>query len=132
VRLVERLKLGQAVEVTLDHPPRAVPGQVTEIVSEIDPAARTQTVKIQLDQGDLRLLPGTFGRLWVETDPRPSLFIPAAAVTRAGQLELVRVAADGRARVRLVRTGPARGDRVEVLSGLRPGEQVVVAAAGTP
>ncbi len=128
VRLIQRVALGARVEVTLDQVAQPLAGEVTEIVSEIDPLSRTRKVKVRL-AGAEGVLPGTFGRIWLEDEARPTLLVPAAAVARVGQLETVRVAKDGRVYQRLVRTGPARGDQVEILSGLNADEQVL---AGGP
>ena len=126
VRLVDRLALGQEVEVALERPARVFKGQVAEIVSEVDAASRTQLVKVHLDGVAGDVLPGTFGRLWVDAETREAIFVPASAVRQIGQLSFVQVVRDGRAVRRLVKTGPARGDRVEILSGLRAGDVVLV------
>lgn len=128
VRLIPRVALGGKVEVTLDQTKLPVGGEITEIVSEIDPLSRTRKVKVRLASAE-GVLPGTFGRLWLEDEARPTLLLPPAAITRVGQLEAVRVVQEGRLIQRLVRSGPARGDQVEILSGLNAGEQVL---AGTP
>ena len=49
-----------------------------------------------------------------------------SAVLKRGQMELVFVAKDGKAALRLVKTGKGLEGRVEVLSGLEEGEQVIV------
>lgn len=125
VRLIDRLALGQEVEVVLDRPARAFKGSVAEIVSEVDAATRTQLVRVHLDGVEGDVLPGTFGRLWVEAEPREAVFVPSAAVVRIGQLAFVQVVRDGRAFRRLVKTGPARGDQIEILSGLRAGDVIL-------
>ena len=125
VRLVPRVQLGQKVEVLLDQSAGALKGEVTEIVSEVDPLSRTRKVKIRLTDAD-GALPGTFGRLWVDDEPRPTILVPASAVTRVGQLEMVKVVRDGIALQRLVRTGPKTGDQVEILSGLASGDVILV------
>jgi RND family efflux transporter MFP subunit len=127
VRLIQRVALGGQVEVTLDQGANPVPGVITEIVSEIDPLSRTRKVKVRLVGAD-GVLPGTFGRLWLEDEPRATLLIPPAAITRVGQLETVQVVQGDRLLQRLVRSGPARGDQVEILSGLNAGEQVLAGA----
>lgn len=125
VRLIDRLALGQEVDVTLERPARTVKGRVAEIVSEVDPSSRTQKVRVRLEGVAGEVLPGTFGRLWVEEEAREAIRIPKAAVYRSGQLEWVQVARDGRAIRRLVKTGPEYGEDVEILSGLKPGETVL-------
>ncbi len=126
VRLIDRLALGQAVEVSLERPARVFKGAVAEIVSEVDSSSRTQLVKVHLEGIEGNVLPGTFGRLWVEAESREAIFVPAAAVVQIGQLSFVQVARDGRALRRLVKTGPARDGRIEILSGLRAGESILV------
>ena len=125
VRLVDRLALGQEAEVALDRPARVLKGQVAEIVSEIDAASRTQLVKVHLDGVAGDVLPGTFGRLWVDAEAREAVFVPVSAVRQIGQLSFVQVVRDARAVRRLVKTGPVRGGRIEILSGLRAGETIL-------
>jgi RND family efflux transporter MFP subunit len=126
VRLLAKLPVGQAVEVTLDRPATNFQGQVRQIVSEIDPLSRTQLVKVHIEGTAGDVLPGTFGRLWVADDARQTIVIPASAVYSAGQIELVQVIKDGRALRRAVRTGPRHGASVEALSGLEAGDVVLV------
>ncbi|MFO7535061.1 MAG: efflux RND transporter periplasmic adaptor subunit [Kiritimatiellia bacterium] len=126
VRLLDKLPIGRAVEVSLDRSTRVYRGIVRQIVSEIDPLSRTQLVKARLEAPDGGLLPGTFGRLWVAEDAREAFLIPASAVYAVGQIELVQVVRDGRAIRRSVRTGPRTGGNVEVLSGLSSGDAVLL------
>lgn len=126
LRLIDKLPLGQAVTVELERPARTTKGTVSQIVAEVDPHSRTQMVKVQLDAADATVLPGTFARVWVEESVRPALLVPAAALRRVGQLESVQVVRNGRAVWRMVRTGRAHGDRIEILAGLEDGETVVV------
>ncbi len=126
VRLVDRLNIGDPARVWLDRQLTMVDGTVTEIVSEIDARSRTQMVRVRLNTGEMDVLPGTFGRLWIDLEPHPGYRIPESAVYRLGQLELVQVALEGRILRRLVRTGPASEGRVEILSGLADGDVILV------
>lgn len=126
VRLVDYVPIGTRVDVELERPDRVVEGVVHRVVSEIDPRSRTQTVQIMLDIGDTPILPGTFGRLTVPASPREVVLLPATAVYRVGQLEMVQVVENGRVIRRLVKTGTTDGDRIEILSGLTDGESVLV------
>ena len=56
--------------------------------------------------------------------------MPASAIVVRGQMEIVFVATDRRANLRLVKTGKRMGDEVEILSGLSTGEKVVTERAG--
>lgn len=73
VRLVDRLALGQEVDVALERPARVLKGRVSEIVSEVDSSSRTQLVKVHLDGVEGDVLPGTFGRLWVAAESRAAI-----------------------------------------------------------
>jgi RND family efflux transporter MFP subunit len=126
VRLVGKLPVGQAVDVTLDRPASNFQGRVRQIVSEIDPLSRTQLVKVHIEGSSSDVLPGTFGRLWVADDARVTIMIPVSAVYSAGQIELVQLVQDGRAIRHAVRTGRRTGLSVEILSGLDAGDRVLV------
>jgi RND family efflux transporter MFP subunit len=126
MRLIDKLKLNQKIDITVEGAAAPVPATVKEIVSEVDPQSRTQKVKIRIDNANAAVLPGMFGRVWVPSDAHPGMRVPASAVYRVGQLQMVQVVRDGRAVRRLVETGEAYGDGVEVLSGLQPGDVVLV------
>ena len=57
--------------------------------------------------------------------------VPASAVVQRGQMELIFIATDGRAQLRLIKTGERIGNEVEVVSGLSAGESVVVDGAAS-
>ncbi len=135
-RLLWRLKPRDMLEVSIDAPGRSVTGEVSEIVPAVDPITRTGTVKIDLPS-DPDLQPGMFGRARVPAGNREAIVVPAAAVQRRGQLEVVfAVAAEAGkpalAGMRLVRSGenvvsPGAEERlVEVLSGLDAGVEVIL------
>jgi len=71
------------------------------------------------------LQPGYFGWLEQACDQHEALLIPASAVQHIGQLEVVKVVADGRQLMRHIRTGKTFGDQIEVISGLHAGETVI-------
>ncbi len=125
VRLLPRFALGQALDVSLDGVAGTVRGTVREIVAEVDPLSRTRKVKLQLDMGAARILPGTYARVVVEGDSHPAVRVPAAAIVRIGQQEFIQVVSEGRVIRRVVRTGVAQGDQVEVLSGLADGDVIL-------
>ncbi len=121
-----RVRLGAVVPVVIDSLPRPVDGRVAELIPAADPASRSVIVKLDLP-ADLPLRSGMFGRARFPAGERKALVVPAAAVVERGQLSsLFVVGADGVARLRLVTLGERHGERVEVLSGLTPGERIVV------
>jgi hypothetical protein len=69
---------------------------------------------------------GQFGRVSVPVAEVRLLLVPKASVIKRGQMEVVFVAREGRASLRLVRSGKVLGDQLEVLSGIEEGDQVIV------
>ena len=116
---------GQAVSVTLDGAGPSLESHVSEIVPSVDAASRTIVVKIDLPVMPL-LRSGMFGRAVFTLSNHKVLTIPMAAVSERGQIQSVYVESEGTAQMRLVTLGGKREDRVEVLSGLNDGENVVV------
>jgi len=128
VRLISKFDIGQVFIVQLDYPASSFTGYVTEIVGMIDPLSRTQRVKLHLTDTQARVLPGTFGRIWVEDDARPAIHIPTAAVQRVGQLEWVTVANNDRGFRRMIRTGMEANGMIEVISGLNAGDRITLSS----
>jgi RND family efflux transporter MFP subunit len=121
------VKPGEPVTVQLD----AVNGQrfsgnVIEIVPAADPGSRTFLVKIELPPNP-GLRSGLFGRAYFTRGQRESLVVARTAVVDRGQLQGVFVVGPERiAELRYITLGKPQGDGVEVLSGLQPGDQVVL------
>lgn len=116
---------GQAVEVDLEALERTIESRVSEVVPAVDASSRAFLVKINLPLVP-RLWSGLFGRARFDIGSRSVISAPVDAVVTQGQVRSVYVVEDGRARSRLVTLGRQRNTRVEVLSGLAAGEQVVV------
>lgn len=128
--LIQRLAVGQTLDITIDALNKTCSGQVTEIVPESDVTSRTFLVKVS-GPCPPEIHSGMFGRLLIPLDDEEWLVVPRRAVQRVGQLDLVGVVAeDGGVRRRAVRLGRDRGEDVEVLAGLREGERVALSAAG--
>lgn len=85
---------------------------------------------MDLDNPEGRLRPGLYAHARIVAEEHAgALTVPASAVVRDGAKRFCLVVADGRARRVEVRTGIADGPRVEVVSGLDPGDLVVTAGA---
>lgn len=126
--LVDKLQLGARLPVRVPTLGRDLEGTVAEIAPSSDPGSRTFVTKLDLPT-DPGLRAGQFGRVLVPVSESAALRVPAGAVHRRGQLELVYVVVDGRAQLRLVKTGKPVGDEIELVSGVEAGELVVVESA---
>lgn len=128
-RLVERVSVGDAAEVTIDASQRQCSGTVGEVVPAVDPATRSFLVKVDLTCAD-GVRSGAFARVRLQVGQHTAVSVPSTAVHRRGQLTYVFVARGGRAEMRLIKPGSVDGDALEVLAGLDPGETVIVEADG--
>lgn len=123
--LIDRIQQGQSLEARVPALTNSLQATVAEIAPAADPASRTFLVKLDLPPTP-GLRAGAFARLSVPVGESRALRVPAEAVLQRGQLEYVFVAADGRAQLRLVKTGKRFGAEVELLSGATAGEKVIV------
>jgi cobalt-zinc-cadmium efflux system membrane fusion protein len=102
------------------------------IAREVDPHARTVPVRIVLPNADGRLKPGMFATAWIRTGDEGErvVAVPATSLQRMdGRWAVFLPRGEGRFEVRPVERGRDLGDEVAVLSGLQPGERVVVEGA---
>ena len=113
------LALGDRLNAVIGGAGRAA--KIEEIAPAADPATRTVLVKAALD-GPAQ--PGAFAWLEQNCGGRAALLVPAAAISRFGQLESVQRLEQGALKLRQVRSGKAYQGMVEVLSGLQPGDVV--------
>jgi membrane fusion protein (multidrug efflux system) len=123
-----RIQRGAKLEIRADGASGDLTGVVSEIAPSADPVSRTFRVKLDLSKpGELKS--GQFARLIVPIGENNSVRVPNSAVVQRGQLEIIFVAENQRARMHLVKTGERVGNEVEILSGLDSGDSVIVSDA---
>jgi len=103
--------------------------RIDYIYPTIDKASRTGQVRLVLDNPDGILRPGAYADVSFDTVSVKRLAIPSEAVLRSSEGNYVVVAiGDGRFQSRKVKTGIYNRGRVQVLSGLNEGDDVVVSS----
>jgi hypothetical protein len=107
-------------------PDTVFPGQVGSLAPTLSPERRTLRVLFVVPDPDGRLRPGMFAEIGLGTDPRDTALVPAAAVVHVGRSDYVLAGTEpGVWKVVEVKIGELHGSRVEVLDGLKPGQDVV-------
>jgi membrane fusion protein (multidrug efflux system) len=125
--LLASMREGLSVRATAPaFPGRAFVGKVASIDSRVDMNTRSVTVRALLANDDGALKPGMFLNVALANDERAALVIPEEALTPEAERQYVFVVIDGRAVRREVRIGGRTPGSVEVLAGVKAGEQVVV------
>ena len=101
------------------------PAKVVSRGAAVDPATGAAPVRLRFDR-PTRLATGTPVQVEIDTQAhRQVIVVPAAAIVREGEEAVVFVAAAGKAQRRVVETGLTDGQHVEVVKGLKAGEQVI-------
>ena len=126
--VVGRLKLGDKLPVRIAAVGTELEGVVSEIAPAADSNSRTFLVKLDL-RGSAALRAGQFGRVSMPVGETTALRVSASAVVQRGQMEIVFVITDGKAQLRLVKSGKRLGSEVELVSGVEAGEKVVTNGA---
>jgi len=123
-----RVQRGQTVEVhVLAYPDRTFSARVVYVAPTIDPNTHRLTVRAVIDNPDGALKPEMFADFVILTSPADqSPGIPEGAVVYEGEAAHVWVVLpDNTIAIRPIRVGRTNDGFVEVLEGLKPGDQVV-------
>jgi len=124
---VDRLKVGQPIEIELeDQPEGLVPGTLNFVSSVLNPQTRTMEVRGDITNPNLRLKPNMFARMSILVGTRNALAVPSNAVEKLGDYTYVFVNTTPHTyQERRVQVGEDNGQYVEIKEGLREGERVV-------
>jgi membrane fusion protein, multidrug efflux system len=126
-RFVPMAKVGLRIDLTVDaRPDKIFHGTVSRIAPALDENSRTLLIEAEVPNADGMLKPGYFAHVTMNLGHDRALFIPTSAVLRYAGVARVFVFKDGAVRSREIATGSIEGDQIEIISGLKPGERVVV------
>ena len=122
------VKKGLPVKVLVDSlPDESFPGVLDFVDSKVDAQTRTLPVRATIDNRSLRLKPEMFARLSVQVGETTALMVPEPSVQKAGETYLVYVDEPGDFYLeKKVKIGKTTAGYVEILSGLKPNDKVVV------
>lgn len=124
------LRVGMPVELAADAlPGRAYQGRVSFIQPSLDTTTRTLTARVEVGNRDGRLRPGMYVTASLASASAPRLAVPLTAVLPTGTRQLVFLnRGDGRFVPRDVSTGVRTDSLVEIVRGLKAGDEVVASA----
>ncbi len=129
-----KITVGQTARITVEAAPeREFTGTVKMISPVVDPESGTVKVTVEIPRTDVSLLrPGMFASVYIITETRRNtLVIPKKALVLEGEgnqvftFETDPESGRGQAQRRRIEIGFTDSDRLEILSGLSQGEQVI-------
>ena len=124
-----KVKKGDAIEITADAiPGKVFYGKVEKIYPTIDPATRTFTVEVVVDNKYKTLRPGMFARVAVNFGSNNNVVVPDVAVVKqqgSGERFIYVLNEDGTVTYQKVVLGRRMGAEYEVLEGLKDGAKIV-------
>jgi len=136
IRLV---KPGQKVTMTTDaFPGESFTGEISALDPKADSETRNVSIRAELSNPDHKLLPGMFGSVTILTGtPENLLTLPQTAITYNPYGQSVYIVKKGEpgedgkpvltVQQTFVTTGETRGDQVEIVKGIKEGDEVVTA-----
>jgi membrane fusion protein, copper/silver efflux system len=125
------VRVGSSVDITVDAlPGKTYQGRITFLYPTVDEKTRTITARAEVRNRDGALRPGMYATAMIRPATAKVLTVPAQAVLPTGTQNLVFVnRGDGRFVPKAVAVGARSDSMVEVIHGLKPGDEVVASAA---
>ncbi len=127
--MLDKVSIGNKVKLEIDgFPDNVYEASIEAIDTNIDPLGHSLRVRANLDQTEDLFKPGLFAKVKVLLNAHEDvLLVPEAALESRGTQEYVYIVVDGVAKRMPVKTGGRNGEKVEILAGLEPGQNVVIA-----
>lgn len=128
-RFLGEIDQGQLILLTLDaYPQASLKARLVAIDAQVDAGGRALLVRGRLESTDTKLRTGMFARARLVTGESPdAVVIPEEALVVGADESHVFVVEGDRARRVVVRTGRRTAGVIEIVSGLSPGDRVIVA-----
>lgn len=132
-RMAPWIKEGQAVELRVDaYPDRTFTGKLSRISPGVNTATRAFPFEAEVPNTETLLKPGTFARVHIESDKVDNILtVPYAALQYRYGVNRAFVVAGNTLAMRELGVGERVGDRIEVVSGLKAGEQIALTDVDT-
>lgn len=126
---LSKVSKGMPAKITFDtYGDEVFEGKITMVSPTVDTNTRTFGVEIGLNNNDNRILPGMFGRVTLELGTANHVVVPDRAVVKqpGSANQYVYIYHNGKVSYNLVELGQRLGNTYELISGVEPGDTVVV------
>jgi HlyD family secretion protein len=129
---LKELESGNDASVEVDaFPGEKFTGRIARVSPVLDPATRTAPIEIEIPNPTFRLKPGMYARVGITTQTKKeAMVLPSSAVVDLGGRRGVFQLQNDVAVFRTVQVGTEQGSVVEILSGVKEGDEVISTGAG--
>lgn len=129
---VPRIHLGTPVEIRVPSLNRKIEGKVVRFADSLDLDTRTMNTEIDVPNAKLELVPGMYAEATIVLDQHKNvLTVPVEAVDHHGkEAQVYVVGPDGAVHEQVIQTGLESPSKIEILSGLKVNDLVVVGGRG--
>jgi multidrug efflux pump subunit AcrA (membrane-fusion protein) len=126
-RAAPSVRVKQDVRVVVEGDPTVHEGRIARVSPAIDESSRTLMVEAEVPNQQGHLRPGSFANADIVLQAQDkAVVVPASALVTFAGVDKVLVVKDGKSLEKRVNTGRRDGERIEIVSGLDAGEQVIV------
>lgn len=131
VSYVAGIRVGQPVQIHVQSTGLDLTQNVSRFERKVDTATRTMNVEVDVTNADLTITPGMYATATVEVDRHDhALAVPIAAVARRETATVYVVTPQDKIEERTVQIGLETPTLIEITSGLRDGERVMLGSRG--
>ena len=109
---------------------KEIPGRIELVNPEINPDTRINLVRVAIQNKDDQLKPGMLASVVLSNRPKNTLTLPSNAILRNERDNIIWIQTGHNTYKRVsVKTGKEDGENIEIISGIKPGDMIVVNGA---
>ncbi len=122
------IQVGMTADLSLaEFPTRSFHGKLVRTADSINVTTRTLLIEIDVDNPTGTLLTGSYAEVHLKVpEPKSTLILPVNTLIFRSEGLRVGIVKDGKAVLTAVTPGHDFGDRIEIVSGLKPDDQVII------
>ena len=120
------ISLGKKVTFITEAIPKSVfHGEINYISQTVDPDTRTITVRAKIQNPGYKLKPEMYGKMFISLSDKTALVVDKESVQKVGDQKVVFVKSGFGFKETQIKPGKESDEIIEILSGLKPGQEVV-------
>ncbi|WP_457641904.1 efflux RND transporter periplasmic adaptor subunit [Persephonella sp.] len=125
-KLIDKIHIGDKIDIFIETIGKKVTGTVVEKSKSVDPMNRSFSIKAKIPYVE-GITSGMYGKIVIPLESEEKLLVPESAIVKWGQLNGVYVVDnEGILHLRFVKLGEKKDGKVEIVSGIEAGTEIVV------